>query len=127
MSSSDTTDLWLDFQGRCQQSQRRARRRAPKPIGDVLDELIVRRGYGRLQAHDELEQAWQEAVGASLAASSELGALRRGILEVVVASSTLMQEFAFEKQNILKALAARLPNLAIRDLRFRVGSISPRG
>ena len=125
MSSSNTTDLWLDFQGRCQQSQRRARRRAPKPIGDVLDELIVRRGYGRLQAHDALQQAWQETVAGPLAKSSELGALRRGILEVVVANSTVMQEFAFEKQNILKALAAQLPSAAIRDLRFRVGSIRP--
>ena len=124
MSSNDSSaGIWLDFQEKRQRAQRQQKRRMPKPIGDVLDELIVRRGYGRLQANDQLQQAWCTAAGATLSQFSELGPLRRGTLEVVVANSTLMQEFAFAKQNILDALQHELPEMAIQDLRFRVGAV----
>ena len=50
-------------------------------------------------------------------------AAERGKLEVIVANSTLMQEFTFQKPELLKALARLLPEQGIDDLRFRVGTI----
>lgn len=38
-------------------------RRGPRPLSEILGELFTLRGYGRLQARQELEDAWNAAVG----------------------------------------------------------------
>ena len=43
--------------------------------------------------------------------------------EVVVASSALIQEFSFQKSEILTTLNRLLPDHNIKDLRFRLGAI----
>jgi len=97
--------------------------RGPKRIGDVLAELMARRGFARVRSAQAYEAAWREAVGPLAAAYTRLGALRRGTLEVVVANSTLVQEFGFQKRELLKTLTRLLPHQGIRNLRFRVGVI----
>lgn len=94
-----------------------------KRIGDVLSELMSRRGYARVQASVLYSQAWQEAAGELLARYTRVGKVRRGSLELVVANSTWMQEITFEKQAILKRLAQLLPEERIVELRMRVGPI----
>ena len=116
-------ESWRDFDACCQRSRRRQLRRAPKQIGNVIDELIVRRGYGRFQAHAQLQDVWTKTVGNALDRFSELGTLRRGSLDVIVANSAVMQEFTFEKQRILETLDRELPDLGVLDLRFRVGVV----
>ena len=49
--------------------------------------------------------------------------MRRGVLEVWVQNSTLVQELSFEKTRLLKTLAQLVPDEKIRDLKFRVGPI----
>ncbi|HEX4143403.1 MAG TPA: DciA family protein [Pirellulales bacterium] len=95
----------------------------PKPIGNIVAELLARRGYGRLQAADACATAWQQAAGGALAACSRAGQVRRGVLEVWVQNSTLVQELSFEKTRLLAALAQLVPDEKIRDLKFRVGPI----
>jgi predicted nucleic acid-binding Zn ribbon protein len=95
----------------------------PKPIGNILAELLARRGYGRLQAADNCATAWAQAVGAALAAKSRAGQVRRGVLEVWVQNSTLVQELSFEKSRLLKTMIQLMPDEKIRDLKFRVGPI----
>ena len=97
--------------------------RGPKAIGDVLSELMARRGYARVQSAAAYEAAWREAAGPLAAKYSRVGLLRRGTLEVVVANSTLVQELAFQKTELLKSLAELLPHEGIEGLRFRVGNI----
>lgn len=97
---------------------------APKKIADVLSELITRRGYGRLQASSLLASAWAQAAGELLARYSRVGQIKRGVLEVYVANSTLVQELTFQKQGILNELARTLPDERITDLRCRVGPIA---
>ena len=96
----------------------------PKPIGNIVAELLARRGYGRLQAADAFAQAWQQAAGPALAAQSRAGQVRRGVLEVWVANSTLVQELSFEKPRLLQTLIQLVPEEKIRDLKFRVGPIA---
>ncbi len=100
-----------------------SRGRSPQPIAEVLSELISRRGYGRVQASNQLHHAWCQAVGKSLAQFSRPGKLRGNTLEVVVADSTLVQEFTFQKIQLLEALNGQLEHHDIRELRFRVGAI----
>ncbi len=95
----------------------------PKPIGNIVAELLARRGYGRLQAADACGAAWQQAVGPALGGQTRAGQVRRGVLEVWVTNSTLVQELSFEKARLLSVLIELLPEEKIRDLKFRVGPI----
>ena len=95
----------------------------PKMIGDVLTQLMARRGFTGVRRGAACEDAWRQAAGELVARHSRVGAVRRGTLEVVVANSTLLQELTFQKQTLLETLGKRLPDEGIRDLRFRVGTI----
>jgi predicted nucleic acid-binding Zn ribbon protein len=97
--------------------------RGPKVIGQVLSELMSRRGYARVQGAAAYDAAWRAAAGPLAAEYTRPGQLRRGTLDVVVANSTLVQELGFQKQALLKALASLLPDEGIENLRFRVGEI----
>jgi predicted nucleic acid-binding Zn ribbon protein len=90
----------------------------------VLAQLITARGYGRIQATADFTAAWQAAAGERLARHTRPGRLRRGLLDITVTNSTVVQELTFQKQRILAELQAALPTARIRDLRFRIGAIS---
>jgi predicted nucleic acid-binding Zn ribbon protein len=66
---------------------------------------------------------WREAVGDEVTAHSRTGNIRRGVLEVVVRNSAVVQELTFRKHQLIKQLAKLNPGQKIRDLRFRVGPI----
>jgi predicted nucleic acid-binding Zn ribbon protein len=100
-----------------------ARVAAPKPLGDVLAELMARRGYNRELAAARYADAWHEAAGEFIASQSRVGSVQRGVLEVVVASSVLAQEITFQKPTILSQLTRLLPQERIARLRLRVGPI----
>lgn len=98
--------------------------RGPKPLSDILGELFASRGYGRLRAQRELEEAWNGAVGEPGCRLTRLGEVRRGILNVTVAHSTLLAELAsFQKPQLLAALRQNAPGTVVHDIRFRVGPI----
>jgi hypothetical protein len=100
-------------------------RGGPKPLSEILGELFTARGYGRIRARAELESAWADAVGEAARGQTELGEVRRGILNVTVAHSALLEELsAFGKTRILAALRTGAPGTTIHDIRFRVGALS---
>ena len=97
-------------------------RREPRKLGDVLPQLMARRGYNRLIAEENYLDVW-EAIAGRLFQFSRPGQLRRGVLEVVAMNSSVVQELNFEKRRLIKELSERLPDQKIRDLRFTVGKI----
>lgn len=99
------------------------KRQGPEPIGNILAELMARRGWARLQSCAALEAAWREAAGELAARYSRPRSIRRNTLDVVVTNSTLLQDLSFQKASILSRLHSLLPDQPIRDLRFRLGSI----
>lgn len=98
--------------------------REPQPIGDVLSKLMARRGYARVQSAGALGEAWRQAAGEKIAARTRATVVRRGVLEVLVANSTLAQELGFQKRAMVERLADLLPDEQIRDVRFRVGPMT---
>jgi predicted nucleic acid-binding Zn ribbon protein len=122
-SEARAADTAADFAARREREARRSYARRPKKIADVVAQLITQRGYGRIEANEDLAAAWAAAAGEPLATYSRPGKLRRGTLEVSVTNSTIMQEFSFQKQRILAELGRKMPGAKIRDLRFRVGTI----
>lgn len=101
-----------------------ASRRGPRPLADILGDLFTVRGYGRLLARQELENAWNVALGEPYCRQTRLGEVRRGVLNVTVAHSTLLEELAaFRKSTLLHALQACALGMTIHDIRFQVGSV----
>lgn len=96
----------------------------PRSVSDVLGELFATRGYGRLRALKELEEAWNGAVGEPGCRQTRVGDVRRGVLTVTVAHPTLLEELAaYQKPALLAALRQNAPGTVIHDIRFRVGPI----
>ena len=102
------------------------RRRGPKPVAEILGELFAARGFGRLRAQAELEDAWKTAVGEPASRQTRLGEVRRGVLNVTVAHPALLEKLSvFEKPRLLAALRQNAPGTVVHDIRFRVGPIGP--
>ena len=101
----------------------RAAARAPKRIGDIMAQIQARRGFAQIQVAGEIAEAWREVAGGMLASRSRVGPLRRGVLEIIVESSAILQEMTFQKNDLAARIASRWPDLAIRQLRFRIGPL----
>jgi predicted nucleic acid-binding Zn ribbon protein len=85
---------------------------------------MARRGYARVESGGACAAAWRVAAGAQLAACTRATQVRRGVLEVLVSNSTMVQELGFQKQQLIKRLAELVPDEKIRDLKLRVGPIT---
>lgn len=96
--------------------------RGPERVGEILSRLFAARGWGRKQERLRFEQAWATAAGPDHALHSKIGALRRGVLEILVDNAPLLQEMThYHKRRLLQSLREQLPNVTITDLRFRAG------
>jgi hypothetical protein len=99
--------------------------RRPRSLSDILGEMFTVRGYGRLWARQELENAWNTAVGEPHCRQTRIDNVRHGVLNVTVAHSALLEELvAFRKAALLASLNCGAPGTAIHDIRFRFGSIA---
>jgi hypothetical protein len=92
----------------------------PERLAEVLSRLFTQRGWGAKQSRLKLEAAWRRAAGDAVFARTKLGAIRRGVLEVLVADAALHQELAFAKRRLLTALAQEM-GAQVKELRFRIG------
>ena len=102
--------------------------RGPRALSTILSELFTVRGYGEYHTLGTLEEAWNKAVGEPDCWQTHVGELRRGMLDVTVAHSTLLEELrAFRKFELLNVLSSSDLAMTIRDIKFRVGSSSHPG
>lgn len=97
--------------------------RGPRRISNAVNDLLARRGYARMQDAAEQQKIWCQAVGEALAADSRIGQLRRGVFEVTVRNSAVLQELTFQKRQIIRKLTGLVQDITIKDLKFRVGVI----
>lgn len=104
------------------------RRRVPvrpaKKMGDVVGQLLVKRGYANVQQASSLEALWNAAVGERFVPQTKAGQVKRGVLEVLVSNSAVMQELTFSKAKLIKALGVTAADHQIKDIRFRVGKLA---
>ena len=123
MERMPADEALMDLTTKREREQRRYHARQPKRIGNVLAQLINKRGYGRVQTSELLADQWRIAVGEAGARFSRACRVRGGKLEVLVANSTALQELTFQRQQILEKLQKQLPEAGIRALRFRSGPL----
>ena len=92
----------------------------PQKIGNVLARVLARYGYSETTLQLELERAWLRTAGANIHKHTRVGSLRRGVLEILVDNSVLLQELeGFRKRELLDRLSADLQHGSVKALRFR--------
>lgn len=97
--------------------------KGPQKMADVISVLMARRGYAQQQSAAISQQAWQQTVGKTFSGHTRAGNIRRGVLEVIVRNSAILQELTFQKKQLLKKMTEQGGDQIINDLRFRVGVI----
>ena len=97
------------------------KKRGPVPIGNIVADVLAKKGLGRPQSTIQLEKIWSEVVGSAIAPMTRCGKIHRQQLNVIVKNSTIMQELSFRKQEIIQELNKKTPDHLIKDIRFRVG------
>lgn len=103
---------------------RQRHQRRPKPAVNLINHLLARKGFAQQESANEFQDAWKEIVEPKMQKYSSVGALKRGVLEVIVANSSVSQRLQFLKQSLLEQLQEKFPKNNIRDLRFRIGTPS---
>jgi len=98
----------------------RTRDDGPKSIGHIVGRLLARTGYDAQQGRERLEAAWPRVVPESLGSRSRPGRVRRGVLEILVSHSAVVQELGFHKADVIRRLAEIVPDEAITDIRCRL-------
>lgn len=90
----------------------------------ALDRFVIRKGLAQQISASELERLWVSILGPERARMTNVGAVRRGVLQVTVGNSSLLQELSlFRKPDILKRMRSSPVGSKIRDIRFRVGKV----
>ncbi len=95
--------------------------RSPSPLGVLLEgarDATAKAGGVVLD-----REGWRRAVGARIAARTEPGKLRGGVLTLHVASAAWAQELSFFTGELLGRL--RDLGIPVRSLRFRVRPMAP--
>ena len=94
-----------------------------KAAGKWISQIVARNGIAAVQASQELESAWHEIVGEALARRTRIGAVRRGVCEVTVEHSSLLQQISFQQRELVRKLQQRKPHFGILSLKLRVGPV----
>ena len=102
-----------------QKHQRRA-----KPAVKLINHLLARKGFAQQETANEFQSAWNEIVEPKMQKYTSVGTLKRGVLEVIVTNSSVSQHLQFKKQGLLEQLQEKYPKNNIRDIRFRIGTVS---
>lgn len=104
-------------------SRREGAARGPQRLSLALNELIALRGYARARGDAQLQAAWRDAAGQTIARQTRAVAIRRGVLHISVAHAPLLSELAgFYRQELLGKLNELHPHLNVRDLKFKLDS-----
>ena len=110
------TDPYRDLRGFTAQ-----KKAEPHHVGKVLSELIALKGLARVHGTEQLQQAWRSVAGDEIGRKSRVLELTRGVLNVGVNNSALLNELAgFHKQTLLSQLQQQFAHLKIQDLKFRL-------
>lgn len=101
--------------------------REPQKLAQVLSELIALRGYARRDANRELQAAWAAAAGEAVARQTRASEIRRGVLHVSVATSSMLSELVgFYRAQLVTRLKTLSPELRIKDVKFRLDGTAGR-
>jgi predicted nucleic acid-binding Zn ribbon protein len=95
----------------------------PTPLSTVISELIQKKGLARVQGNAQLVGIWKSVAGEKVSSRTKVLGLKRGVLEVGVDNSALMNELAsFQKAGFLRKFQKEHSEHKISDIRFKLRS-----
>ena len=95
--------------------------REPIALAQALSELIALRGLDRPQGDAQLQAVWDRIAGPVIARQTKIQGLSRGVLQVLVGNGAMLSELtAFHKTSLLAALKKQLPEMKLKDLKFKL-------
>ena len=94
----------------------------PERVGSLVPRVLRDLGLDESARALRIEQSWERAVGAEVAAHCRPVALRNGVLEVQADSSAWCQTLRLRAPELQDRLAAALGGDAPRALWFRLGA-----
>src|SRR5262249_35823386 len=95
----------------------------PERLSRALAELIARRGFARVRGSGQLQSAWAESAGVTIARQTRGMASRRGVLHVAGGQAPRVSGPAgYYRQSVLEKLQEGHADLKIRDLKFKLDS-----
>lgn len=106
--------------------RRRTQAKKLQHLGDILQLAMKRRGIALNLESQRIARAWDNAVGARIAAQTRPDQIRRDVLFVRVSSSVWMQQLHFLKREIIEKVNRTLGEEVIGNLYFTIGDVSPR-
>ncbi|MGV3608958.1 MAG: DciA family protein [Planctomycetaceae bacterium] len=109
----DRRNLRQDFE------RRRVRVKQSVTLANVLSQLLAKKGYAHVQSQGLLEDAWMVSAE-GMAAHTRCGKVKRGVLEIFVRDSLVLQEITFHKGELLRRMIAKCPDQKIKEIKFRV-------
>ena len=98
---------------------------APQGVADLLPRLLEDLGLDAASRHGRILRAWDEALGAGLAAHCRPDGVRNGEALGLVPDSSWMQRIQLEKPHILARFREQLGEDAPTGLRLRIGRGGP--
>ncbi len=98
-------------------------KRFVKTLGEAIQQYLQKEGLLSRSGKEDLPEAWRAAAGEEIAGHTQVCAMKRGVLRILVDSAPLLHELeSFRKAELLEAMRGRCPKVTIRELRFVVQS-----
>ena len=91
----------------------------PAQIGQLLQNLVRKRGLAEESAQKELNDIWKKAAGPRIASKTFVRRLRAGVLEVGVTNGAILEELTcYLKHDVLTAVQQVQANPPVNSLKF---------
>ncbi len=103
--------------------RKKIRRRQAKTMRTLLSDVLARHGYAQMRGADRIRNLFKQAVGPQLARACRVGRITKGVLQIVVRDSVVLQELSLQRDKILRTIGQEAPEVNIAGLRFRIGAI----
>ncbi|MBA4032242.1 MAG: hypothetical protein C0478_15335 [Planctomyces sp.] len=95
---------------------------SPRPLSEVLSQLMQLRGYNQVQGDDQLRIHWKQIVPPAYASMTRPAKVMRGVLQVYVSHPAALSELSgFHQQPLVEKLQKLMPELKLKDIKFRLG------
>lgn len=91
----------------------------PTRIGQLLQNIVRRKGLAEETAADALTNLWKETAGDRVSSKSHVRRLRNGVLEIGVTNGAILEELtSYLQHELLPVLQAQHPEPKIDNLKF---------
>lgn len=90
-------------------------------MGAALSQLFALKGLANARGDAQLTETWKAVAGDRIAERTAVMGVHRGVLQIAVVSSAMMNELAaFHKGRLVSELKENHAELKIKDIKFRL-------